>query len=214
MELFHLKAVDTIFSMVPHLKSFTGERRREYFERLLAPLYESFADVHDFYCTLFLDTRDRTIRETSALSGPLSSETDSLELRRRLGDVKESFFRNRQTDEHLRDTLRQEAQAILHQISWPEERRFLVLVCCYFLQRGGVAPSDEWLDKEAAEVVEQGGLRYWDTPSMRTYIRLRESVTKDQILAILDEARHDLNQRYMNVRLAYRRVESAIVLKH
>jgi hypothetical protein len=53
LELY-LKALDTVTKLLPFLKTFTGERRRDYFEKLLNPLYEAVEDVHDFYNDLFL----------------------------------------------------------------------------------------------------------------------------------------------------------------
>jgi hypothetical protein len=52
-------------------------------------------------------------------------------------------------------------------ISWPEERRFLASVVYYFLGEGGIAPRDEDLDRDIDAVIDQGGVRYWDTPSIR-----------------------------------------------
>jgi hypothetical protein len=52
-----IQGLDVIFKLVPQLKSIAGLRRREYFERLIHPLFESFQTAHEFYINLILSTR-------------------------------------------------------------------------------------------------------------------------------------------------------------
>jgi len=49
-----IQGIDVISKLIPQLKSFTGARRREYFEKLITPLFDSFQEVHDFYNALIL----------------------------------------------------------------------------------------------------------------------------------------------------------------
>ena len=39
MELF-LKALELIWKLIPALKSLTGERRRDYFDKVIRPLFD------------------------------------------------------------------------------------------------------------------------------------------------------------------------------
>jgi hypothetical protein len=208
-----LKAIDVIIKLLPFLKTWTGQRRREYFEKLITPLYTSFEEIHEFYVELILQTRD-AVAALNAESRSFQGEPiDSIGTKRSLTEFLEKFSRRRMKDEHLRDTLRQDAQVFLSRITWSEERRFLVSVCFYFLQSGSINPEERILDREATEVIARGGVTYWDTPSMRLYKALQEAKTAESVLDVLDEARHELNQRYMNARIAYRKIQNALVME-
>jgi hypothetical protein len=114
-----IQGIDVIFKLLPQLKSFTGARRREYFDKLVVPLFDAFENVHEFYNSLILNARREVVRLNSGeLRGVLSmlkpsGEPLNVEELSRLRDIMDAFFDKRQKDEHLRDALRREAQAIL-----------------------------------------------------------------------------------------------------
>jgi hypothetical protein len=211
LELY-LKALDTVTKLLPFLKTFTGERRRDYFEKLLKPLYEAVEDVHDFYNDLFLSTRNKLIhlKRTSILS---RHPEYSIEVLQELEEIKTEFLNLRRKDEGLRDSLRQDAQEDFTRIQWVEEKRCLTSIIYYFLGEGGIAPDDTDLDNEIEEVIQQGGTRYWDTPSIRLYLDIQDSRNPEEIVEKIDDAREKLNQRYMNIRKQYRRVQNVLVLE-
>ena len=210
----YLKALDSITKLLPFLKSFTGERRREYFEKLVKPLFESLEDIHDFYNELFLETRKQILLLRITNTPFLSSEPQlSLEALQELEKIKQDFLDSRSKDEALRDSLRYDAQEDYQTIRWLEERRFLTSIVYYFLGIGGISPTDSELDNAIESVIEKGGNSYWPTPSMRLYLDIKESRDPDYIIETLDQARARLNQAYMNVRKQFRRVQNAIVMK-
>ena len=119
----------------------------------------------------------------------------------------------RMKDEGLRDALRNEAQQVFGQIRWPEEKRLLASIMYYFLGKGAIAPTEENLDCDIQGVIDTGGISQWDTPSMKLYLDISRSENPAEILELLDDARHGLNQRYMNIRLHYRRVQHKLIME-
>jgi hypothetical protein len=208
-----IEAIDVISRLIPKLKSFTGERRREYFEQQVKPLFNSFEEVHEFYNALDLDTRRKIIEIFSDSPLLVSGQNPSREQVTKLEEIKEEFFSQRQKNEHLRDALRQDAQEMFKAISWREERRFLASVVYYFLGCGGIQPQDSDLDRDIKEVIEKGGTTYLDTPSMRLYNSIREEINEEKLLRLLDESRSSLNQMYMNVRRHFRQVQDQIIMR-
>lgn len=209
-----LTSLETIFGLLQELKRFTGESRRDYHDRLITPLFASLDEVHDSYCDLFLQLRhwigERCGDPMSCPSTTLWDLERDANFERSFREVKEQFCRLRRTDERLRDALRADAQMLLIRIRWEEERRFLVLLCHYFLQQGPIAPTREQLDEEIQCVLRDGGLGCWDPPSQVFYERLVGLKDILPTVRLLDSARCDLNQRYMNVRLAYKRLPAVL----
>lgn len=203
-----LKAIELIFKLIPQLKSLTGARRREYFDKTITQLFAHLTETHDFYVSIMIEARESIL--AASRDAALGGKTE-VELQQEFAKIIERFLHRRMKDEGLRDSLRQEAQEIFAELKWTEERRFVVLVMYYFLDIGGVAPSGRNLDDAVANVVERGGLTKWPTPSIRLYLDLRKCVDKQGLLDLLDSARDSLNQRYMNARLAYKALERAIV---
>ena len=213
LELF-LKALDTISKFIPYLKTFTGERRRDYFDKLLKPLFEAFQDIHEFYNSLFLETRNKCVALMIENTPLLSSEPElSLEALQKLENIKDEFLQLRTKDEALRDSLRQDAKEDLQNIKWLEEQRFLVSLIYYFLGIRGIAPTENTIDYDIRAVIEKGGIPHWETPSTRLYLDIRKSYDLNFIIEKLDESRTDLNQKYMNVRRQFRIVENTILMK-
>jgi hypothetical protein len=130
-----------------------------------------------------------------------------------LEEIKTEFLNLRRKDEGLRDSLRQDAQEDFTRIQWVEEKRCLTSIIYYFLGEGGIAPDDTDLDNEIEEVIQQGGTRYWDTPSIRLYLDIQDSRNPEEIVEKIDDAREKLNQRYMNIRKQHRRVQNVLVLE-
>lgn len=212
MELF-LKALDLIWKLIPQLKLLTGERRRDYSEKVMRPLFESVETVHEFYNELILSTRKRVVdvkRKATPLIGiePVLTEAAKGDLE----VLKREFLDARMKDEALRDALRMDAQQVFGQITWPEEKRLLASIMYYFLGTGAIAPTEDELDRDIQGVIDRGGKSQWDTPSIRLYLDIRDSEDPAAILNLLDEARDGLNQRYMNVRLHYRRVQYKVIM--
>jgi len=211
-----LQAIDLVWKLIPQLKSLTGVRRRECFDKVIAPLFASFEDIHEFYNALFLSTRRDLVDEAFGENNVGWVVTDSeLSLKQiaSLEKIKKKFVKERERDEYLRDGLRQDAKDVLLSVSWTEERRFLVSIGNYFLGRGGVAPTDHNLDEEVKGLIENGGDSYWDTPSSELYVRIREERDVEKVIELLDKSRNDLNQRYMNVRLRFKQAQLAIISK-
>jgi hypothetical protein len=210
-----IQGIDVIFKLIPQLKSFTGARRREYFERLVAAMFEAFQEVHEFYNTLILEARRNLVHVNSGwLSRAVltyKGHPMTMEELRRLGEIKDAFLTRRRQDEHLRDAVRQDAQGMLMGITWPEERRFLAPAAYYFLGTEGVQPRATDIDTDVAAVLEQGGNRHWDTPSARLYHEMQAEHDPERLLEITDRARNSLKQSYMNVRRHFRIVQQDIV---
>jgi hypothetical protein len=59
--------------------------------------------------------------------------------------------------------------------------------------------------------VRYGGDSHWSTPSSELYLELSESINLTSTLSALDEMRHRLNERYMNVRLTFKTVQHTII---
>ena len=208
-----IKALDLIWKMIPALKSVTGERRRKYFDEVLHPLFEAVEQVHDGYVELFLIFRKQLIELKIESSTYLGGGTELSPLGHdKLRTVKNEFFEVRSRDESLRDELRNEAQQIFAQIKWAEEKRLLAAVMYYFLDRGPIGLTKEDLDRDIAEVTEKGGISQWDTPSVRLYLDVRDKFDLGELLDLTDFARHKLNQRHMDVRLLYRRLQHAVIV--
>jgi hypothetical protein len=206
-----IQGIDTISKLIPQVKSFTGARRREFFDELLKPLFDSFEEVHGFYNNLNLQTRGSVVELASQDNGDESLKIEQMTTMRKL---KESFLQRRRQDEFLRDALRRDGQGMFTAIKWPEERRFLASVAYYFLGSEGIAPSDEYVDRNVQEVLERGGDRCWDTPSTRLYKAIQDEHSIDRLTQLLDESRNSLNQSYMNVRRHYRQVQQVRILKN
>jgi hypothetical protein len=206
-----IQGLDVIFKLIPQLKSLTGVRRQDCYTKLLTPLFDSFQEVHGFYNTLNLQTRSAVVEVASEVSSN-SGEPLKIEQMTTMRKLKEGFMQRRRRDEFLRDALRREAQDIFTRIKWSEERRFLASVSYYFLGSGGIAPSDEYLDRDVQEVIERGGNTCWDTPSTKLYKAIQEEHSPDRVIEFLDESRNSLNQLYMNVRHHYSRVQQEIIL--
>jgi hypothetical protein len=209
-----LKALDLVWKLIPLVKTWTGERRRNYFDQIIRPLFESFETVHELYNELFLSTgRKLTDVRVRAMpfvgSEPILTEADTL----KLDNIKREFLEKRKADEWLRDALRNEAQELFGKIHWPEERRLLASIMYYFIGRGAIAPSDEDLDQDIQGVIAVGGVSRWDTPSMWLYLQIREKQRPDEIMKLLDDERNNLNQKHMNVRILYRRVQHELAMK-
>src|SRR5258708_21615718 len=151
-----IQGLDVITKLLPQLKSFTGARRREYFETLIAPLFDSFEDVQEFYNDLILQTRHKVV-ELKSTAFSRKDKDFTIEQVASLRAIKEEFLRKRQQDEFLRDAMRQDAKQMFATITWSEERRFLASVAYYFLGRTAIAPSDRDLDRAIGAVIEQGG---------------------------------------------------------
>ena len=208
------KALDLIFKLAPGLKSLTGERRNTYFDRVVQPLFNAVCGVHDGYTALFLEFRRELVGVLCKMTSLLETErTLTAQELEQVTAIKESFLEKRTRDESLRDVLRNEAQFIFQNIKWPEERRFAASVMYYFLGRGGIAPDDATLDCDIKEVIRSGGISAWATPSTALYIQIRESTDLQGIIDQVDEARNDLNQKYMNVRLLYQKVQHHLIMK-
>ena len=207
-----LKAVDTISRLLPFLKSFTGVRRREYLEKLITPLYDGVERTHKSYLLIFEDARNalQDLLEKAPKQEPEYLIGDEAH---RLRGIISAFAEARQVDEHLRDAVRAGAQDMIRPIKWPEERRFLILVCLYFLGTDPWAPDDDFLDREARQIEQKGGVSLWDTPSIALYQRLKEAPDARAALDLVKTAREALNRRHTRLDVAYRRVLSAIVLK-
>lgn len=213
MELF-LKALDLIWKLIPALKSLTGERRRDYFEKVIQPLFESVETVHDFYNELILTARKRVVDVKVVATPFFGNEFVLTEAgKSELDKLKREFLEARMKDEGLRDDLRNEAQQVFSQIKWPEEKRLLASIVYYFLGTEAIAPTDDELDRDIQDVIDKGGPSHWDTPSIRLYQSIRQSENPEEILDLLDEARHGLNQRHMNIRLHYRRVQHELIME-
>jgi hypothetical protein len=210
----YFKALDTIIKLLPYLKSFTGERRKDYFDKLLKPLYEAVEDVHDFYNDLFLGTRkkliDLKVKQISFFSSDPEYSIDAL---KELEKIKTEFLDLRREDEILRYGLRQDAQEDFTKIQWIEEKRCLTSIIYYFLGEGSITPEDSDIDSDIEEVDQQGGIRYWNTPSISLYHDIQNLKDPEEILQKIDDARNELNQRFMNIRKQYRKVQNVLVLK-
>jgi hypothetical protein len=207
-----IQGIDVIFKLIPQLKSFTGARRREYFDELLKPLFESFQGVHEFYNELFLATRYKVV---DLASDSFSNADGSLTMEQMtiLRQLKEDFLKSRARDEFLRDSLRREAQDMFTNVEKPQERRFLASVAYYFLGSEGIAPRDESVDLDVEEIIRRGGITCWNTPSTRIYQAIRDERDLSRLIQLLDESRDSLNQKYMNVRRRFRQVQEEIINK-
>ena len=213
MELF-LKALELIWNLIPALKSLTGERRRDYFDKVIRPLFESVETVHDFYNELILTARSRVVNVKVKATPFIGNELILTEAAKgELEKLKRDFLDARMKDEGLRDALRNEAQQVFGQIKWLDEKRLLASIMYYFLGTGDMIPTDDDMDRDIQGVIDQGGISYWDTPSIRIYLTIRDSENPAEILGILDESRHGVNQRYMNVRFHYRRVQHKLIME-
>ena len=213
IELSLVEGLGLIGKLLPQLKTFTGARRREYFDKLLTPLFESLEGVHKSYDQLFIQTRDKlsqlkldAAQEAGVEAGSVTGDT-----LKALENIKEEFSRLRRTDESFRDTVRRDAQEDLANISWAEERRFLVVVGHYFLRAWPIRPDDDSLDREIQSLIEHGGRDRWPTPSTRFYGEIQHSANIGQIIEILDKARDDLNERWVHVHARYRRVAVLLI---
>jgi hypothetical protein len=213
-----IQGLDLITKLLPQIKWLTGARRREFFDKLVCPLFESFQDVHEFYNELILDTREAV--------GELHPTGLALVLARRraeppcakrgvaLRKIKARYIRTRRRDEHLRDAIRHDAQQMLAGIAWPEERRFLMSIGHYFLlDTAELVPSDRCLDHDSDAVIARGGDSRWNTPSTALYATVREEHDSERLIELLDGSRNSLNQHYMNVRRQFRNVQRAIIMK-
>lgn len=212
-----LKAINLILRMIPYLKDLTGMRRREFFEKRITPLFTELQEAHDFYNQAFLDARDSFVNIKSENTDFIDHTTVLLdaETLTKLEKVKEALIRKRKTDEAVRGSLLYEAKAIFEAIKWDEERRFVDLVACYFLERGGIALDNDWLDSDIQRVIssDNGAITKWDTPARRLYKQLRETNNLEELLNLIDNARNNLNQDFMNARLSFKSVQTAIIQK-
>lgn len=209
-----LKLADLIVKCFPYLKTFTGQRRRDYFEKAIEPLFNAFEEIQDFYNALFIDTKDKCVNLINENTPFLAKEPElSLEALQKLANIKDEFLKLRTKDEGLRDSLRQDAQEIFKGIKWSEEKRFLTSVIYYFLGNRGISPTDEIIDREIEGVIEKGGKTIWDSPSTQLYKKIKESRDLNFIIEKLDESRIELNQSYMNVRKHYIRVKNAVLME-
>lgn len=202
------EALGFIGKLIPQLKSLTGARRREYFDRLLTPLYQSLEKIQAEYDSLFLSTKEAAVALESRLAN-LSEEEWKAELK----SIVETFRRQRQTDESLRDSVRQNAQESLSAIQWPEERRFYLAVSHYFLRAWATPLDDDRLDREAKALIERGGRDVWPTPSTWLYADLQHAPTPSHAIELLDSARTDLTERWIQVTARYRAVLTALVME-
>jgi len=212
-----IQGLDLITKLLPQIKSLTGARRREFFDKLIFPLFESFQEVHEFYNELILHTRESVVGLdptgfTQILVGRRTKDS-SVKLEAALRRTKDEFIRARRKDEHLRGAIRDDAQQMLAEIAWPEERRFLVSIGHYFLGSTAIAPSDRNLDLDVDAIIMRGGGSRWDTPSSALYERVRREYDPARLIELLDVSRNSLNQHYMNVRHQFKNVQHAIIMK-
>jgi hypothetical protein len=195
-------------------KRFTGENRAEFHRRLLVPLFTSLDELHEAFCELFLQFRlwigEQCGDPMTCTSGIFWQLERDPEFERSFQKVKEEFCRQRRIDDPFRDALRADAQLLLLRIRWAEERHFLILLCHYFFQQGSIAPSGAQLDREIESVLSEGGERFWAPPSCALYEKLQAEKGILPTVRLLDSARSDLNQRYMNARLAFKRSRTVL----
>jgi hypothetical protein len=211
-----VQAIDVITKLLPQLKSFTGARRREYFTTLLEPLFASVENAHDFYNELFLETRQKVIEVgwgkdaffLPALKGPANVRQLAA-----LDKMMAAYARKRRKDERIRDGIRQDARQILTMVSRTEERRFLTAVGDYFLGDHTVPMTETQRAYQVAALLERSGDSYWRTPSSQVYLAICDLDELTEVVAKLDHARNDLNQRYMNVRTSFKNVQHAVLSK-
>ncbi len=212
-----VQGLDLITKLLPQIKSLTGARRREFFDKLISPLFESFQEIHEFYNELILDTRESIVGlDPMSLAWLLdAARTGDSPIKREaaLRRIKDKFIRMRRKDEHLRNAIRDDAKEMLIGIAWPEERRFLVSVGHYFLGSPELAPSDRSLDRDVDVAIIRGPNRPWETPSSALYERIRGEHDPECLIELLDSSRNSLNQRYMNVRRQFRSVQRAIIMR-
>lgn len=188
-----------------------GGSRRDYFDMAIGPYFKSFDKAHLFYSDLFVWARGEIDK-----CKPSMPDRPHIDIAHLLS-INTEFQSRRATDEHFRDDLRREAQDILREIRWKEERRFLMSVINYFTGEGGIAPSDDSLDIRIDQIIEQGGETIISSPSVALYLELNELVKTgapdiELIIDRLDRARSQLNQSYVNVRRSYRRARDAALL--
>ncbi|PYT70746.1 MAG: hypothetical protein DMG39_14850 [Acidobacteria bacterium] len=183
-----IQGIDAILKNIPQLRSFTGATRREYFNRLIVPLFDSFTEVNDFYNSLILETW-RGFVEVSSESDIGRDASLNVEQMAMIRRIKEHFMQKRRTDEHLRDALRQDAQDVFTSIQWNEERRFVASVAYYFLGIAGTSPTDEQLDRDIKSVMADGGKKTWATPSTEIYTLIKDEHSPERLIQILDESR-------------------------
>ena len=73
------------------------------------------------------------------------------------------------------------------------------------------------LDIRIEQIIDQGGVRIIDTPSSNLYRKLQKLLSEtddiDAVVDLIDLARAQLNQAYMNVRHSYRQVRDVVTLK-
>jgi hypothetical protein len=212
-----IQGLDLITKLLPQIKRLTGARRREFFDKLISPLFESFQEVHEFYNELILDTRECIeVLDPTGLAGLLAGQRTKDSPAKRevaLRKTKELFIRKRRKDEHLRNAIYDDAQEMLAGIVWPEERRFLVSVGHYFLGPATMRPSDRSLDRDVDAVILRGGDSRWETPTTELYETIREEQSPKCLIELLDASRNSLNQKYMNVRRQFRNVQRAIIMR-
>jgi hypothetical protein len=202
------EAIGFIAKLLPQLKSLTGARRREYFDRLLAPLYQNMEKVQAEYDRLFLATKESAITLESKMARVAEDDWKA-----ELKVIVENFRRERQTDEGLRDSVRAHAQDSLAAIPWAQERRFYLAVSYYFLRAWSTPLDDERLDIEAKGLIEHGGRDQWPTPSTRLYRALQYATSPREAVELLDDARTDLLERWTQVTARYRDVLTALVME-
>jgi hypothetical protein len=212
-----IQGLDVITKLLPQIKWLTGARRREFFDKLTSPLFESFQDVHEFCNELILDAREGVV----GLCPPglvlvlarRRAEPSRAKREVALRRIMAKYIKTRRKDEHLRDAIRHDAQQMLAGIAWPEERRFLVSIGHYFLDSATLLPNNRSLDHDVDAVIARGGDSRWNTPSMALYETVREEHDPERVIALLDASRNSLNQHYMNVRRQFRNVQRAIIMK-
>lgn len=210
-----VQAIDIITKLLPQLKSFTGARRREYFNTLICPLFDAFEKVHDFYLALIVDTREGILKIGWGASAFLYMRQEarlSLEQLAELERLRDAFAQKRQRDEIVRDSLRQDAEQMLARVQWAEERRFLASIGDYFLGED-LAPAltKRAVQKQVETLMLRGGDSYWDSPSSELEVELRETTDLRKAIQKLDAMRNRLNQRYMNVRHGFKSVQHEII---
>lgn len=209
-----IQAIDVISKLLPQIKSLTGARRREYFNEIIVPMFKAFEDVHDFYHHLIIQTREGIVKVGWSRNKLVLMPQDSPLTKKQLislGRLRDSFGKKRQKDERLRDSLRQDARQLLMRISWEEEQVFLTALGDYFLgdDRIPLTPHESAL--QVRHILDRGGDSYWRTPSSEIYFELCESTDLSEVLVFLDKMRHSLNERYMNVRAAFKGVHHVVI---
>lgn len=169
------------------------------FDEIVTPIHDQFVQVHAQYRDLFLET----IYGLRGLEYPwLSEEQDE-----RFEKIKSQFIRGREEREDLRDKLRAEAQGLLTKSSHAATNRYIASVIHYFLEQKATKPTDSELDDIINRAIEKGGITYYETPSVRVELELRNTASPTRALSIVEQTLNQLNDRFAEVCSRYIQVK-------